>query len=50
MRNTETNRRESGEELRTQGHRGNFPEQNTNGLSSKINSRQMGTHKIAKFL
>jgi hypothetical protein len=36
--NTEYNRRESGEEPQTHGHRGNFPEQNTNGLCSKINN------------
>jgi hypothetical protein len=29
---TKTNRRESGEEPRTHGHRGEIPEQNTNGL------------------
>jgi hypothetical protein len=26
-----------------------FPEQNINGLCSKINNRQMEPHKIAKF-
>ena len=35
-RYTETNRTESGEELRIYWHRENFPEQNTNGLCSKI--------------
>ena len=35
-RNTETNRRESGEEVGVRGHRGNFPEQNSNSLCSKI--------------
>ena len=33
---TETNRKESGEEPKGHGHRGNFPEQNTNSLCSKI--------------
>jgi hypothetical protein len=33
-----------GEEPRTLGSRGTFPEQNTNGLCSKINNRQMGLH------
>jgi hypothetical protein len=32
------------------GHRGSFPEQNINGLCSKINNRQMGPHKSAKLL
>ena len=27
-----------------------LPKQNTNGSVSKINYRQMGSHKIAKFL
>ena len=35
-RNNETNRRESGEEPRTNGHRGNFSAQYTNILCSKI--------------
>jgi hypothetical protein len=35
---------------RTYGHRESFPEQNTNGLCSKINSRQMGSHKSEKLL
>jgi hypothetical protein len=34
-RYTETNRRESGEEPRTHGYRGKFPEQNTNGSKIK---------------
>ena len=33
-RSTETNRRESGEETQTYGHRGKFTEPNTNGLCS----------------
>jgi hypothetical protein len=41
---------ESGEEPQTHGHRGTFPEQNTNGLCSKIKNKQMGPHKIAKLL
>jgi hypothetical protein len=39
-----------GEEPQTQGHRGKIPEQNTNGLCSKIKNQQMGPHKIAKLL
>jgi hypothetical protein len=31
-------------------HRGKIPEQNTNGLCSQINNRQIGPHKIAKLL
>jgi hypothetical protein len=34
----------------THGHRGKFPEQNTNGLCSKVKNQQMGPHKIAKLL
>jgi hypothetical protein len=41
-RYTETTQRGSGEEHETQGHRGNFHEQNTNDLCSKIKNRQMG--------
>ena len=37
---TKTNRRESGEEFRTHRHRGNFPEQNTNGSCSKIQNQK----------
>ena len=44
------NRIESREEPETHGHRGNFPEQKTNGFCSKINNRQTGPHKIAKSL
>ena len=47
---TTKNRRENQEEPQTHGHRGKFPEQNTNGLWFKINNRQMGPHKIAKLL
>jgi hypothetical protein len=47
---TETNRRESGEEPRTHGHTGKFPEQKTNGSYSKIKNRQMEPHIIAKLL
>jgi hypothetical protein len=36
VRYNEINRKESGEEPRTHGHGGNFPEQNTNSLCSKI--------------
>ena len=46
----ESNRRESKNELQTHQHRGNFPEQNTNGSCSKINNLQIGPHKIAKLL
>ena len=35
-RYTETSRREIGEEPQTHRHRGKYPEQNTNGLCSKI--------------
>jgi hypothetical protein len=35
-RDTENYRRESDEEPRTHGHRGKFPEENNNGLCSKI--------------
>jgi hypothetical protein len=47
---TETNIQESGEEPRTHGHRGKVPEQNVNGLCSKIKNRQRRPHKIAKLL
>jgi hypothetical protein len=47
---SESNRRESWEELGTHGYRGKLPEQNTNGLYSKINNRQIGPHKIVKLL
>jgi hypothetical protein len=47
---TSIDRGESGEELRTHGLRGKFPEQNTNGLFSKNKNRQMGPHEIAKLL
>ena len=47
-RYTETNRRESREELQTNGHREIFSEQNTDNLFSKINNRQTESHKIAK--
>jgi hypothetical protein len=49
-RYTESKRRESAKEPQTYGHRGNFPELNTNGLCSKINNKQMGPHKITKLL
>ena len=45
-RYTEYNGRENREEPKTHRHMGNFPEQNTNGLCSKITKRQMGPHKI----
>jgi hypothetical protein len=45
---TESNRTESGEKPQTHQHRWKFPEQNTNGSGSKINYRQMGSHKIEK--
>ena len=35
-RYAETNRKESGEDPPAHGHRGDFPEQNTKNLSSKI--------------
>ena len=49
-RYTESNNRENGEEPQAHGHRGKFPEQNTNGLYSKINNQQIGPHKITKLL
>ena len=49
-RYTESNRSESREKYQTHGHRGKVPEDNTNGLYSKIKNQQMGPHKIAKVL
>jgi hypothetical protein len=49
-RYTETNRRESGEEPLTHGNREKFTEQNTNGVYSDINIRQMEPQKTAKVL
>ena len=49
-RYTGTNRRENSEEPGAHGNRGKFPEQNTNGLCSKMNNSQMRPHKIAKLL
>ena len=49
-RYTETNRKESGEEPWAHGHKGEFPEQNTYSLCSKIKNWQVGPHKIAKLL
>ena len=51
-RYTETNRKESGEEPQGHGHRGKFPEENTNSLCSKIKtrSRQIEPQNIAKLL
>ena len=46
----ESNRREIGEKPQTYGHRGKFPEQNNNGLCSKIKNVQMGPHIIANLL
>ena len=48
-RDSETYRRESGGTSQIHGHRGNFPEETTNGLS-KIKNQQIGPHKIAKLL
>ena len=50
IRYIETNTTENGEELRTYRQRGNFPEQRTNGLCSKIKNQQMEPHEIAKLL
>ena len=36
IRYTENNRKESGEEPQAHGHRGNFPQENTNSLCSNI--------------
>jgi hypothetical protein len=49
-RHNETNRKESGQAPQAHGHLGKFPEYNPNSLCSKIKYRQMGNHKIAKFL
>jgi hypothetical protein len=49
-RDSETYRGESRKKLRRYGQRGKIPEQNSNGLCSKIKNRQMGPHKIAKLL
>jgi hypothetical protein len=48
-RYTEFIRREIGKEPRIHGHRGKLPEQNTNGLCSKINYRQMRPMKLQRF-
>jgi hypothetical protein len=39
-----------GKILEHMGTRGTFPEQNTNGLCSKMKNWQMEPHKIAKLL
>ena len=39
-RYTESNRHVSGGKSQTHGNRGNFPEQNTKGLFTKINNRK----------
>ena len=49
-RDIEINRGESGEKPRIYGHRGKFPEHNSNGLWCKIKNGQMGPHKITKLL
>ena len=49
-RDTETYREESGEKPQRYGHRGKFPEQNSNGFGCKIKYLQMGLHRIAKLL
>jgi hypothetical protein len=49
-RYTKPIRRVIGKEPQTHQHRGIFSEQNTNGPGSKINYRQMGTHKTEKLL
>ena len=48
-RYTETNRRESRGKPRTHGHSGKFPEQNTNGLCSKINNGKMDFITLQSF-
>ena len=48
-RYTETNRRESGEEPKTRGQRGNFSGLNTNDLCPKINNRQMDLLILKRF-
>ena len=48
-RYTESIRREIREELGTYWNKGKFPEQDTNVLDSKINYRQIGSHKIESF-
>jgi hypothetical protein len=49
-RDSETCREESGEKPRRYGHRGQIPEQNSNGLYCKIKNQQIGYDKIAKLL
>jgi hypothetical protein len=49
-RYTESNRRESRKISRTRGQRGKLPEEDTNGLFSKIKIRKMEPPKTAKFL
>jgi hypothetical protein len=39
-----------GEKPHTHGHGRKVPEENTNGLCSKIKNQQVGSHKIAKLL
>jgi hypothetical protein len=48
-RYTETNRKLSGGILQTHGHRGKFPEQNTNGLCSEVNNGKIDLITLQKF-
>jgi hypothetical protein len=50
IRDTETYKRESGEELQRYEHRAKIPEKNSTGSCYKIKDQQMGAHKIAKLL
>jgi hypothetical protein len=49
-RYVEFNRSRSRKEPQSHGLREKFPDQNTNGLCSKVNDYQMELHKIAKLL
>ena len=46
---TETNRRESGEKPQTRGHRGKFPEQNTNCLCLRSRPNKWDLIKLQSF-
>jgi len=48
-RYTQTNRRKSGEASRTHGYWRKFPEQNTNGLCSKIKNQKWDLIKLQSF-
>jgi hypothetical protein len=50
IRYNESNRKENRKNPQTHGNRGNFPEQNSNGLCSKIKNQEMEPHKFANLL